>query len=368
MTDLDIYGFGTHVIDMIATDLSDGIYAKSSGTLTVLWVDKPTKLNAEAHSPGDLSRPPQHTVKLWYELARQLYRACEAYHEFAARELLNEPFETIFKDFDPKPRLPGHIDRADSVRNMFIGGLTWVFFHELGHLMQEHGYIRSKFGGGKFVSSIVDCEANGSSDLDPRAAVISHVTEFAADVEAISFCVAELVRHFLPTEEHAADEHFLLEFRSNLYLMMCGISCALYLFAGSRPRDAEPVPEGTHPTPMRRLEICLPNVFERLDYGGQGQKLHGLNRKQLVHLCSGAAYSVGAYWLSPYSKQPGVPNHVMPMGMLQDPYRDSYWSEIVKAWDEILPAVKEARRFGSDFGLLHFTKELRVQLGGAAVT
>lgn len=305
MTDLEIGRLASGVLHAISTDLNEGVYKELGGSLSVGWVSTPRWLKAEAHSPGDLSKPPEHTIFVWEELALQLYRHCETYHDFAANHLPHEPFSTVFAEFDPKPRLPEGLRRDASVQNMFIGGLTWIFFHELGHLMQEHGQIRDGLFGEGRGTSVVDAQSQSSDALSPCEAIISHVTELAADVEAVNWCLAELIRHFFPSSAHRSDDASRTSFRNTLYLMVCGISCALYLFAGHNPRDAEPTANGTHPTPMRRLEVCLPNIFERLDDGGRGYAWHGLDRRQLVYLCTGAAYSVGFFWVGPL----GIPAH-----------------------------------------------------------
>lgn len=362
MTDQEIYELASSVVGSIVSDLSEGIYAELGGSLMASWSTEP-KVAAWAASLADPKDAPEHRVVMCYELVRQLYRNTEEYHKFATDQFLEDQFQIVFRDYDPLPRLAEHIPRENSIRNMFIGALTWVFFHEIGHLVQEHGYIRTTFGGTEAGMDIEDCESDGNKPLEGRASVISHVTEFAADVEATQWCVGELVRHFVPKLEDI-DEHALLEFRSNLYLMVSGISCAFYLFHGQRSAAPTSFPYGSHPTPIRRLEVCLPNVFEKLDFGGRGEKFHGLSRAQLVYLCTGAAYSAAFYWLWRYAKQPGIPEHFMPKGLLQDPFRVTYWGAIVAAWDEIEPAIQEIRRFGSKLGVLDFTATFRSQVFG----
>nr|MDP2191502.1 hypothetical protein [Rhodoferax sp.] len=360
MTDQGIYDCATDVIYSIVGDLSKGIYAELGGNLTFSWSTKPL-VSAWAESAGDPFCPPQHRVVICYELARRFYRDAEDYHQFAASELFEDRIQGFFRDYDPNPRLPGHIDKMASVRNMFIGSLTWVFFHEVGHLMQEHGYIRALFGSNETTTPIEDCESDGKQTLEGRAAVIAHVTEFAADVEATQWCVEELARHFLFTEGNL-EEQSLQDFRSTLFLLVCGISCAFCRFYGQRSVEPEQVPASSHPTPNRRLEVCLPNIFEKLDFGGRGKELHGLSRSQLVYLCGGAAYSAGFFWHWSYAQQSGIPDNFMPKGLLQDKFIKKYWSAIVLAWDEMEPTINKIRRFGSSLGMLSFNSEFRSKI------
>lgn len=354
MLDKDIYDLATDVLTAITRDLSEGIYAKLGGTLSFSW-STDNRVSAWAESNGEIYSPPKHNIVFCYELARRLYRDCENYHDFAATMFFQEPFQTILKIYDPWSKLPNHIDSEGRISNMYFGALTWVYFHELGHLMQEHGHIRSLFGYKGLQTFIEDCEADGNTKLTGRDAVISHVTELAADVEAIQWCTQELTRHFF-SKQKEVDEFSKKEFQDNLYLFVCGISCALYRFSGERYVAPEASPEGSHPSPLRRLNQCLPNLYEKLDFNGHGQKLHGLNRTQLVHLSLGAANSVGLFWFWIYGKQSDIPEYFLAgAGIIHDPFRATYWQPIVRAWDEIKPEIKKIRRFGNELGILYFT-------------
>lgn len=365
-SDSDVIDLAVNVLTSIAGDLHAGIYTDLKGSLSLGWSDEPI-VSAWAEAPGDPNVPPNHRVVICYELAVRLYRDVEDYHEFAEGPLFKEPYEKIFEHFEPKPKLPEHIDRFDSIRNMFIGALTWVFFHEIGHLMQEHGYIRYGFGGQALESCIEDCESVGSRELSSRESLVSHVTEFAADVEAAQWCMLELIRHFLPRQRDIT-EHDLNEFHGNLFLMMAGVSCALYRFNGDRAVEPTENPISSHPTPIRRLEVFLPNVFEKLDFGGRGHELHGLSRRELVYLCTGAAYSAGFSWLWRYGIRGEIPDHFMAKGLLQDPFKVSYWGAIVRTWDEVEPEIRRIRRFGNPLGILSFTSQFRNEIFGGNVS
>jgi hypothetical protein len=86
---------------------------------------------------------------------------------------------------------------------------------------------------------------------------------------------------------------------------------------------------------------------------------HGMNRRQLVCLCSGAAYSVGFFWHSLYGKKDGIPDNFLVKGLLQDPYKESYWPAIIASWAKIEAEVRRIRRFGAELGILSFTDDFR---------
>lgn len=359
MTDPEISQLAAEVVSSIVTDLSESIYAPLGGSLSAGWSPAP-KIAAWAESSSSVDVPPRHHIVISYKLVWQLYRDAEQYHHFAATTLNEGRFQAAFSHLEIKPTLPENFARVNSVRNMFIAALTWVLFHELGHSVQEHGHIRRRFGMAQTQPHIEDCQSDGDEPLDGCAAVISQVTELAADVVATQLCVAELMRHFLEPKD-VNDDESKLEFRSNLHLAICGIASALYLFHGQRLTEPEPIPFGSHPTPVRRLEVVLPNIFEKLDAGEVGIRFHGLNRQQLVHLCTGAAYSAGFFWLW-RADTPEIPQHFMPKGLLQDPHRKTYWGTLIKAWDEIEPEVLRVRRVRDPMSMLSFTDEFRAKV------
>lgn len=355
--DVEIYEIAANVLSSITNDINSSIYAELGGNLSFSWISEKI-VTAWAESPGDPSTQPNHKIMVSYELARQIYRDIEGFYEFATSALLEEPMITIFGNLNPKPQLPDY-EKKDILNNMFVGALTWVFFHELGHLSQEHGYIRSTFNDGESEIRVEDCESDGNNVLEGKAAIISHVTELAADVYATSFCISELVRHFVPKNLDDVDTESKKLFQENLFLMVCGISCLFYRFNGKRPLEPQEKAFGSHPTPIRRLEHCVPNIFERLDFSGHGEKFHGMDRRALVNLCIGAAESVGFFWTWPYLHQDAIPEHFFINGVLQDPYKTSYWREIIESWDEIKPEINRIKRFGDEKYLLFFTDELR---------
>lgn len=87
-----------------------------------------------------------------------------------------------------------------------------------------------------------------------------------------------------------------------------------------------------------------------------------MSRAKLVYICSGAVYSIGFFWLWRHAMENKIPDNFMIKGILQDPYKKSYWSTIIAAWDEIEPTIKTVRRFGQKLGILSFTDTLRSQI------
>lgn len=174
MTDIEIYELAASVTGSITNDLSEGPYKRFGGSLSMGWSDVP-RFNARAESSSNVTDVPQHKIVIHYELARQLYRDAELYLDFVER-YQDERLLPLFSGLEFASELPKVFARHDAVRNLFIGSLTWVYFHELAHLWQEHGYIRRRFGELRDAETQIDeCEAEGVTRLEGKNATLSHV-------------------------------------------------------------------------------------------------------------------------------------------------------------------------------------------------
>ena len=351
MTDLKIYELAGNVISSIARDMQDGIYSDLDGELSIVWSQE-KKINAWAESKGNINEPPSHKIGFHYELIRQVYRDIEQYCEYIESQVDKEIFNMWFQDdVQPYDLLTSHFAKEAYINNIFMGALTWIFFHELGHLKQEHGYIRNKFTH-TVTSSIHEININNSEEIKGKEAAVSHVTEIAADFEAIDTCIFELIRQFQGEDLKPA-----------IYLFICGVSCVLYRFHGTKPFNAEYYPKGSHPSPLTRLENIIPQIYEFFSMQAVHQVINiELTRENMVKICGTAATTVGLFWLRSNNKEAKVEDNYFLMGSMQRPGMENYLKVIIETWDEIEPTIKKVRRFGTDFGLLKYTPESRERL------
>ncbi|WP_217516138.1 hypothetical protein [Vibrio metschnikovii] len=348
MEDIEIYELAGNVLSAITGDLNEGAYADLGGTITLSWSSVPT-LNAWAESSSNIDEPPQHKIGIHYELVRQIYRDIEAFCSYLDRDLDKQVFDFWFQDFEqPIEMLPSIFSSEAHRKNMFIAAITWVYFHELGHLTQEHGFIRSqKLNVG--TELIEECYAQDGDLIKAEASALYHATEMAADFEAINFCLGELVRHFNGED-----------LKASIYLFVCGLSCVLYRFHGSKSLALDSEPVGTHPNPLVRLENVIPQIYEFLSI----PELHShigieLNRKMMLELCNQASSAAGLFWLRRQETVLDKPEDYFLTGNLNRTNGKSYMRAIIDAWDAVEPTVQELRRFGSYFGVLQFSTHTR---------
>lgn len=360
MKDVEIYLLASQIMGDLTHDLSDGIYAQLGGELSIKWREEKI-FGAFATSQGELDKPPKHSVTVYYEFVRQVWRDAEGLCKFLQSVPEGSDVDKLYDFYGDRVKLPACFNEEAHVKNIFVAAITWVYFHEIGHLMQEHGVIRGEFGPGGGdtgqTADVHDFEASGDKPIVGREALVSHVTELAADFEATNFYVIELLRHV--SDPDFVNDGERTEVTSGLiYLMVCGLSLLFFRFNGSQPLFPTAIVEGSHPNPLTRLEINVPQIFENLD----GIAGHGLDRRQLVLLCGKAALSATLYWSMTKTEKHEFDNRFLLKGLLTNPAVLQYLQPIVACWDEMFPRVEKVRRFGFPRGMMTFTDLFRKRI------
>jgi len=360
MEDIEVYELARELLEKLTSELGSGIYARLEGELSIRW-DTAPKFGAYASSLGAVDQPPQHCITIHYAFVRHMWRDAENFCKFLNSIPAGSDVDKLYDFFGDRTKLPSCFSEEEQIRNLFIAALTWVYFHELGHLMQEHGHIRVQHGVNpdQQSSDIHEFDASGREPLSGRAAVVSHVTELAADFEATNFYLVELIRH-INNPDFVSDEKKGEVFSGLVYLMICGLSIVFYRFNGSVAPVLSTIPHGSHPDPLTRLEINVPHIFETLDIPALRQYIgHALDRKDLVLLSGKAELSVALYWSITKTSEKRFDDRFLIRGILSRPEVLHYLRPIIECWDELLPEVKAIRRFGGSLGLLTFSDQFR---------
>jgi hypothetical protein len=367
LEDIEIYALANQVMGDITRDLNESTYARLGGELTFTWCTEKV-FGAFASTLSEVGKPPKHRITMHYELVRLVWRDAEDLCKFLRSIPEDSNVNKLYDFYGDRIKLPKCFDSQDLVKNMFVAAITWVYFHEIGHLMQEHGVIRAEFANGygdaAQTTDVHDFEASDDKRLVGREALISHVTELAADSEATHFYVMELLRH-VTDPDFVGDKERTEVLSGLIYLMVCGLALLFFRFNGKQPIPSTSIIEGSHPKPLTRLEFNVPLIFEFLDMIGKLEVVnHGLDRKQLVLLCGKATLSATLYWSLTKMEKHEFDDRFLPKGLLTNSVVLEYFQQIVRCWDEILPRVKEIRHFGSSLGLMTFTDSFRSRIAG----
>ena len=353
MEDVEIYNLAMDVISSITNDLNENLYSTVNGTLSVHWL-KDDKFNASAQSRSSVDEPPFHIVNMYFELARQLYRDIEEYCNYIESECDKHIFDELFRGIcEYKEILPSNFLKADYRKNMFISALTWVFFHELGHLEQEHGFIRSQLDKSSEYL-INECEMYSMEKPQGKDAAISHVTEMAADYASLSTCIVELIGHFEGEDLEKA-----------IGVFVCAVSCAIYKFHGKKSLCLDTIPKGTHPLPIVRLANILPQIWETFDLAeSRNVTKISMNRSDLVRMCNRNATTVGLFWFRKNSLSPDSFDDFFLERTIDKSRGKEYMQVIVNTWDEIEPTLTGNRRFNNSLSLMGFSEHYRKLIFG----
>lgn len=360
LNEQEVYLLAGEVISNICRDLNETIYQEIGGKLSIVWREDES-FNASAKILNRLTDPPNHIIFLNYYLVKELYGDVVAYHEFVENIHYHPDILAVLNTISEEPLLPESFIKKDNINNMFMASLTFVFFHELGHLMQQHARIRAVFLGNDSDNLTLDeCDVENSILLTGKQAAVSHTTELAADANAIARCIHELMRQFSHESLVGQDDKGKL-FLEVVKLFVSGISSLFYRFRGVDSGRIEEVPLGTHPLPLVRLEMNLPRIYEMLSFDVIDKIMgHKLNREEIVRLVSKSAYSGAFFWLVRNAdRSQGIPENYLFKGLLESEELRKYVKCIITTWDEIKPMIDLYSLEDLPFSILSFTEQLR---------
>jgi hypothetical protein len=355
VSDQDIYAYAMEVISNITDDLANSKYRDPGAALSVRWSGV-EEFNASAPLSPVIRQSPEHVIIIHYALARQLYRDAENFVRFTEDPKTVGFVKKFPKEYMPLPLLPTEFSRESCIKNIFLASLTWIYFHELSHLNQEHGVVRAD-GCHLDVPSHADELEDKREDLTLREALLWHTTELAADAEGTIRCMSELHRHFAQGrgDDKSQTEPDLI---AASYLLICGLSCVLYRFNGGALKPADDYPQGTHPNAIFRLEHIIRQICQALIFIGETYK-YKISSKEILRLSKQAA-DLGAYFTHFYlSNRSSDLSELVVRGIYERPEYRRYAQKIISTWDEIEPAINANTRHPVRLGYLYFSDEYR---------
>ena len=330
----------------IKGDLDSRWYATSEIDLCIRWLET-TDIRATASIEPSLDRVDRHVISLSYGLIQELYSIA---FEFARFTIGPPEKQGVHLGVH---MLPVKFDLLEAADLMFMGGVLFVIYHEIGHLNQNHGALRLLYGTGKTSCTIDDFEAVGEEPISGEEAAISHATEFAADAEALDWMATQL--------ECFRGSDYL----DHAYLHCAMVSCIMLLFNGDRPvrLDAEPV--GTHPYPVIRMDYWVRQFAERIViFSGELQVTE--DKPAIVKRLSDAAFVAILSWLTRGQRMDAPDYSDFCKGLSAHPNHASYMKHVINIWSRHDEKAREARRYGGALSVLYFTDEFRKMVGAVA--
>lgn len=348
MQSYEVIELAETIIKSITNDLNASIYSEPNANLTVEW-KRSDAFNASAIPKSKVTEPPIHIIEISYGLAISLYKDIDKYCSYLESGFDQEIFHFLLKEHPHKSLLPTNLTPEEYRKNMFISALTWVYFHELAHLNQEHVYILNQLLNTNQYSKYTEFDIDNSKSLKGEAANIHHVLELAADFEAIQTCIYELITHFNGNE-----------LRESIGTFVSGISCAIYKIHNLDMLDLNSEITGSHPPPIVRLEQILPQIWETFDLLEQHKIIYiNLNRIELVHKCDISARTAGFFWFRKEHIHPDKLKDFLHCGTVNRVGGKEYLQAIINTWDEIKDEINKNKRDTEGLRILTFTEQYR---------
>ncbi|WP_417500073.1 hypothetical protein [Methylophaga sp.] len=120
---------------------------------------------------------------------------------------------------------------------MFEIVVAWVFFHELGHLVQRHYMLKSN-SENRLETEIVEIDESGDN-LDSDTA--AQAREIMADIEGVNLTLQYMKRKGILQPQ-------------SMYLLLCGVNCMYQRFYQGYKTNLD-ITKGNHPHPVIRNEF-----------------------------------------------------------------------------------------------------------------
>jgi hypothetical protein len=347
--------------EIIVADLvkwsNDEIYTSLGGRLECeLPFDEAVNASAIV-SPSDAANP---RIEIFMGLVREIYRDsftfpllanqisnspdyCDplksefsntpAFFEGGVPDIPESQYTEIYKSI--KNRIEEEGVYSDIPENalacrflMFEVMLTWVFFHELSHLVQRHYLFRS----GTATSNNFEVVYHEVSSDEPigEDCLASQAREVLADVEGSELTIRYLLRK--------KRFHF-----SSIYLLFCAQYCMFNRFYKAHESNLKLV-KGDHPHPVIRNEMTSQFVSEWLVLC-LGNMEGAVERDQIIrsvaYLNVKSSLISGVFWGNRYEKMDGSLTSFMKLSTgeyVQE--RDEYYALLKRSMLEQLETIK----------------------------
>jgi hypothetical protein len=341
MDDIKICDLAANVLNDLVRDMNASIYSKAGGELGLKWSTKPGF--AVAESDRTAGNSPAHSITMHYSFVIQLYRRSEKFQNYRKSEcgaLASHAIARAIPHF-----VADHFSDRDFVGNMFLGSLTWVFFHEIGHLVQEHGMVRARMLGIADDQRSAFAEAYSSAHQPSlRESSIDHALELAADAISTVTGVSEWIRHVLDPDFIRSDATGKV-FLNGIQAYACGVTSVLYLFRSSE-NEYPDSPTRSHPHPIYRLELILPTIQELLCHASVAKHV-GLTTSvhEAVAVVGGGAYLSAHCWMEEAHPGTSYFDGFLFEAITSRKKSLRYLAQVIPAWDEASQIVKHLAAF-----------------------
>lgn len=330
------------ITQQIKDDLERRWYSASDIEFSITW-QQTLEVRATASVEPSLDRIDRHVVSLSYGLIDQIYSIAFEFARFSTGGPGRDMHAGVHM-------LPRQFDIMRATDLMFMAGIMFVVYHEVGHLNQNHGAIRAIYGTNAPSAIVDECEVAGEGVISGAQSAISHATEFAADYEALDWMAASLM------------PFVGVDFLDHAYLH-CGIvSCIMLLFNGARPIQIDAEPMGTHPYPLPRMDHWVRLFAERTALISTQNQI-AEDQIAIAQRLSDASFVALMSWLVRGGGMATPEYTAFCRGSQAHPNYAEYMGHVVNMWSRHDEQARSARRYGGALSVMYFSDEFRAMVG-----
>ncbi len=159
---------------------------------------------------------------------------------------------------------------------MFELVVCWIFFHELGHLVQRH-YMLKTPANNNIDTEILEISEQGSKSSPD---IPGQAREVMADIEGIDLTLKYMKRKGILNNQ-------------SLYILLCGVNCMYQRFYQEYETNLD-LSKGSHPHPVIRNEFFHSFILNWMIKFLGGDK--STIAKPLIYLSVRSSYMSGLFW------------------------------------------------------------------------
>jgi|TARA_R100000501_G_C2625898_1_gene119452 hypothetical protein len=311
------------ILDPLVLFLNEGV--KIEGGVSLNWESK-REFNAYASERSGGGK----VIGFTYDVAKEI--CVDADHLFC---ILKTPWgrpitsigvhrETL-AELRPSKKFP--YEKAKKMVSELA--ITWIFFHEAGHLIEHHESFKINMPRIKIVGDeTVLPEIDGEEGLgkNSRASWISHALEISADYQATRFIFRKL-----------AASGCISEFQ--IWSLAVGVCNLFYRFGSDGENEVFAYANGSHPSPVVRFYFFYTNIKHMvMDPAYKGKVLFCQNETRLDEILLNALNTASSYHNLRGGSGP-IPK--MTLAIFDGGEFYSYLSTLKKVWSGIRPEIEK---------------------------
>lgn len=364
----------TRVLQVPMLRLEKAAYAPNNGQISLHWLDSRF---VEAFASSRPGANIDHIIAISYPMVSTLWRDSISFGNYASRLFGADTEDEVKAIFDLyktsgrmlKPQslvLPDGVTFEQCVDTTFSLGLTWLFYHEASHLMQNHGQIRRSAMQSGFDDSqdlrVDEFHAYGNEKpLTEYQSWIWHVTELAADYEGTIYAIRTMYFQNL-AKVHAGIRDTPTISWKELWMLLIAVALVFFRFWEASKRDFVVRAEGTHPHPGIRYRLIQDYIFDNFNaLRVSGGAIIAVSPDQLSEIADDAFISAVMFWAARYEADESMKSSFLEVALGSRPEIKPYLSKASAVWSDVRKDAISNHLIPSDRHVMDLSDDLSVK-------